>query len=125
MNYLLDTHIFLWVLSNPEKLSKKAAAAIQNPAHSVFVSAVTSVEITIKQSLGKLHAPKSLEAEIETRGFQHLPFTYRHGERMRALPPHHQDPFDRMLLAQTLEESLTLITHDKKMRQYPVKLMIV
>jgi PIN domain nuclease of toxin-antitoxin system len=67
---------FLWVLSNPEKLSKKAVAAIQNPAHAVFVSAVSSVEITIKQSLGKLQAPEGLEAEIETRGFQHLPLTY-------------------------------------------------
>jgi len=75
--------IFLWVLSNPEKLSKKAVAAIQNPAHAVFVSAVSRVEITIKQSLGKLQAPEGLE------------------------------------------ESLTLITHDKKMRQYPVKLLVV
>ena len=124
MNYLLDTHVFLWALSDPGKLSKKACAAIQNPAHAVFVSAISSVEITIKQSLGKLQVPDGLAAEIETRGFQHLPFTYRHGERMRELPPHHQDPFDRMLLAQALEESLTLITHDKKMRQYPIKLLI-
>jgi len=124
MNYLLDTHIFLWSLSAPERLSAKVTAAIQNPAHAVFISSVSSVEITIKQSLGRLTVPNNLEAEIETRGFQHLPLTYRHGERMRELPPHHQDPFDRMLLAQALEESLTLITHDKKMKQYPVKLLV-
>jgi PIN domain nuclease of toxin-antitoxin system len=123
MNYLLDTHVFLWALSEPEKLSQKAIAVIQNPAHSVFVSAVSSVEITLKQSIGKLVVPTGLEAEIEVRGFQHLPFSYRHGERMRELPMHHQDPFDRMLLAQALEESLILVTHDKKMRLYPVKLL--
>jgi len=124
MNYLLDTHVFLWVLSDPGRISKKAMTAIRNPDHAVFVSAVSSVEISIKQALGKLEVPAGLETEIEARGFQNLPLSYRHGTRMRDLPQYHHDPFDRMLLAQALEESLTLITHDRKMQRYPVKLLI-
>lgn len=124
MNYLLDTHVFLWVLADPGRLSKKALAAIRNPNHAVFISAVTSVEISIKQALGKLEAPEGLEDEIGHRGFQHLPLSYRHGTRMRNLPPYHQDPFDRMLIAQAMEESLTLISHDRKMEKYPVNLLI-
>jgi len=124
MNYLLDTHVFLWALSDPGKLSKKVLAAIQDPNHTVFISAVSSVEISIKQALGKLEAPDGLGAEIEPRGFQNLALSYRHGARMRDLPLHHQDPFDRMLIAQAMEESLTLITHDRKMQKYPVKLLV-
>ena len=125
MNCLLDTHVFLWALAAPERLSNKAAAAIRNPDHAVFVSAVTSVEISIKRALGKLEAPDGLESEIAPRGFQHLPLTYAHGERLGKLPPHHHDPFDRMLIAQALEESLTLITADAKLRAYEAKLLFV
>lgn len=124
MNYLLDTHVFLWVLSDPRRLSKKAREQIRDPNRTVFVSAVSSVEIAIKQSLGKLNAPDGLETEIEMRGFQHLPLSYLHGVRMGGLPAHHQDPFDRMLIAQAQEESLTLITHDRKMQLYPVRLLM-
>lgn len=124
MNYLLDTHVFLWALSNPGKLSEKARAQIRNPNNRVFVSAVSSVEIAIKQSLGKLDAPDGLETEIETRGFHNLPLSYMHGVRMGGLPPHHQDPFDRMLIAQAQEESLTLVTHDRKMQLYPIRLLM-
>ena len=121
MNYLLDTHVFLWALGNPKALSREARQLIQDPKYSVFVSAVSSVEISIKQALGKLEAPPGLEKEIEQRGFQELPLTYAHGSRMVELPSYHQDPFDRMLLAQALHEGLVLITRDKKLKQYPVK----
>jgi hypothetical protein len=79
MNYLLDTHVFLRVLSDPGKLSKKAAERIRDPNNAVFVSAVSSVEIAIKQSLGKLDAPAGLETEIEMRGFHNLPPATRTG----------------------------------------------
>ncbi len=121
MNYLLDTHVFLWALGNPKALSLEARQLIQDPSYSVFVSAVSSVEIAIKQALGKLEAPAGLEKEIEQRGFQELPLTYGHGSRLVELPSYHQDPFDRMLLAQALHEGLILITRDKKMKRYPVK----
>ena len=118
-----DTHVFLWALSAPEKL-KGSCFRHPKPEHPVFISAVSSVEITIKQSL-QLSVPENLSGEIEPRGFQHLPLTYEHGEQMQQLPAHHQDPFDRMLIAQAISESMILITHDKKMQLYPVKLLMI
>ncbi len=123
MNYLLDTHVFLWMLGDPGRLSREAAAAIQNPDRTVFVSAVTSVEISIKRALGKLDTPADLSAEIPARGLRELPLRYIHGERMASLPFHHNDPFDRMLVAQALEEKLTIISHDRKMEPYGVKVL--
>lgn len=123
MNYLLDTHVFLWLLADPNRLSREAAAIIRNPAKMIFVSAVSSVEISIKRTLGKLQAPENLAAELIPRGLRELPLTYAHGDRMALLPPHHGDPFDRMLIAQALEEKLTLITHDRKMEPYGLKIL--
>jgi len=123
MNCLLDTHVFLWVLSEPEKLSAAARQAIQNPDHTVYVSAVSAVEISIKTALGKLEAPAELSREIVQRGFTELPLKYTHGEAMRRLAHHHADPFDRMLIAQASEENLVVITRDEKFRSYPIKVI--
>ena len=123
MNYLLDTHVFLWMLAEPGRLSSAAAAAIRDPRHSVFISSVSAVEIAIKKQLGKLDAPEHLGDEIVPRGLIELPFTFLHGEQMATLPPHHADPFDRMLIAQARVESLTLITHDRKFDGYAVKIL--
>jgi PIN domain nuclease of toxin-antitoxin system len=123
MNYLLDTHIFLWMLSNPARLNEKATKIIQNPDKSVYVSAVTAVEIAIKKKLGKLDAPDALADEIRSRGLLELPLRYTHGEAMQNLPNHHSDPFDRMLIAQAQCEGLTIITHDGKFENYPVAVL--
>lgn len=123
MNFLLDTHIFLWVLGEPQRLRSEVAAAIINRNNAVFVSAVTSVEIAIKAALGKLQAPEDIEDEIALRGFSHLPLRFKHGAALRTLAPHHQDPFDRMLIVQALSEGLTLITHDQKFKAYTVEVM--
>lgn len=111
------------MLSEPNRLSADAQKAIRHPHRSVFVSGVTSVEIAIKKGLGKLEAPPNLEDEIESRGLQHLPLHYRHGALLETLPLHHQDPFDRMLLAQAITEQLILISHDKKMDPYEVRVL--
>jgi len=124
LSYLLDTHVFLWALSDPDRIRSEIRALILNPLYPVFISAISAVEISIKQTLGKLQAPNNLEQEIEKRGFQTLALEYRHGVRLRHLPNHHQDPFDRLLLAQALEESLTLITHDKKLTSYSAKILL-
>jgi len=121
VNYLLDTHVFLWMLADPERLTTEAKKAIRHPHHSVFVSAVTAVEISIKKGLGKLAAPENLEEEIESRGLQHLPLHFRHGATLETLPDHHQDPFDRMLVAQAICENLILVSHDGKLEPYPVR----
>lgn len=123
VNYLLDTHVFLWMLSQPDRLVNTARDVIQNPDHWVFVSAISGMEIAIKKSLGKLDAPEDLEHEIEQRGIQHLPLHFRHGATMARLPFHHQDPFDRMLVAQALSEQLILITHDKKLAPYDAEIL--
>ncbi|MCC5841010.1 MAG: type II toxin-antitoxin system VapC family toxin [Opitutales bacterium] len=123
MNYLLDTHVFLSVLGAPEKLDPPTAALIRDPRNAIFVSAVTAVEISIKVALGKLDAPDDLEDEIRLRGFSHLPLLYRHGVRLRSLPAHHADPFDRMLIAQAIDERLRIITHDRKFAEYPIEVV--
>lgn len=123
MNFLLDTHVFLWTLGEANRLDPKAACAIQDTNHSVFVSAATSIEIAIKSALGKLEAPNDLEDEVGLRGFSHLPVRFRHGAALRSLPVHHQDPFDRMLIAQAILEGLTIITHDRKFEAYPVEIL--
>ncbi|MFP4260233.1 MAG: type II toxin-antitoxin system VapC family toxin [Opitutales bacterium] len=122
MNFLLDTHVFLWALGDSQRLKPEAAAAIRDPRNAVFVSAITSVEVAIKSALGKLEAPLDLEDEIILRGFSHLPLHFKHGAALRALPQHHQDPFDRMLIAQAIEEKLTIITHDRKFELYSVSI---
>ena len=123
MNYLIDTHVFLWMLAEPSRLTPAARKVIVNPRCVVHVSAVTAVEIAIKVSLGKLEAPDRLIGEIQTRGMRELPLRYQDGETLRALPPHHADPFDRMLIAQAQNEELTIITHDEKFRCYDVNIL--
>lgn len=123
MNHLLNTPIFLWMLAAPDLLSAKARAVIQNPDRSIYVSAVTAVEIAVKTGIGKLEASGNLCEEIQSRGLRELPLRYCHGERLQALSPYHADPFDRMLIAQAVEENLTIITHDKKFEPYPVSIL--
>lgn len=123
MNYLLDTHAFLWMLGSPSLLSDKVQSVLRNPDRAVYVSAVSAVEIAIKSSLGKITTPESLWPELHSRGLLELPLRYVHGERMRSLPYHHSDPFDRMLIAQAEVENLTIITQDRKFSSYSVKIL--
>lgn len=123
MNLLLDTHVFLWMLAAPERLSDKARKVLVDPRHTVFLSAVSGVEIAIKRALGKLTAPAGLAEEATHRGLTDLPLTFRHAEVLESLPPHHADPFDRILLAQALAEGLTLVTHDRKFEAYAAKIL--
>ncbi len=120
---LLDTHTFLWWLTDDARLGVAARAAIALPVNQVFVSAVTGWEIAIKRALGKLEAPDGLEEAIEQEGFLHLPVSFRHGERAGALPLHHRDPFDRMLIAQCEIEGLELVSADLALAKYSVSRM--
>lgn len=104
-------------------MARAAWEVITNPERVVFVSSVMAVEIAIKASLGKLEAPVSLLGEIRSRGLRELPLRYHHGETMRTLPDHHADPFDRMLIAQAMNEGLTIITHDEKFHSYDVRVL--
>lgn len=118
---LLDTHAFLWWLSDDPRLGEKVRRIISDGRNQIFVSAVTGWEISIKKALGKLEAPSNLDAIIEDEGFEHLPITFFHGEQAGALPDYHKDPFDRMLVAQSQAEGLELITSDEYIPRYGIR----
>lgn len=120
MKLLLDTHALLWSLSDPDQLDAATRRRIESPENVVFASAVSVWEIEIKRALGKLRAPDGLAGEIARARMTELPLHVRHVERLRGLPSHHRDPFDRMLVSQALADGLTLVTRDAKMRGYGV-----
>jgi len=118
--YLLDTHTLLWWLDNPEKLTQAARNAISDADHDVYVSAAAGWEIGIKQALGNLTAPDSLLEVVRDSGIEVLPITFEHGLSVKDLPPHHQDPFDRVMVAQAAAEGLVLVTRDTYIHKYDV-----
>jgi PIN domain nuclease of toxin-antitoxin system len=119
---LLDTHALLWWLAD-DGLTRQAEDAIADQANLVMVSAVSAWEISIKKALGKLTAPDDLEQQIDEGGFAPLPITIRHGIAAGELPRHHDDPFDRMLIAQAVAEGLTIVTHDKRFADYDIAIL--
>ena len=122
MRLLLDTHALLWWLDADPRLDPAAVSAIGD-ADTVMVSAASAWEIAIKQALGKLTGPDDLAGELVTNGFTPLPITVAHASTAGALPPHHPDPFDRMLVAQARLEGLTLVTRDPRLADYGVALL--
>ncbi len=124
MKVLLDTHTLLWWLANDETLSAKARQVIASPKTTVYVSAATAWEIAIKKAIGKLQSPDDLVDALAANRFQQLPVTIEHALFAGALPRHHDDPFDRMLVAQALMEKLTIITRDKSIPAYNPALIV-
>jgi PIN domain nuclease of toxin-antitoxin system len=124
---LLDTHVLLWSASDPDRLSAEARTAIEDGTQEVLVSTVSAWEIAIKQSLGKLDLPQPAAAwlpEVLRRsGFEVAPVGLSAALRVGALPWHHRDPFDRMLIAQALEDGYTIVTHDDALTPYRVPLL--
>jgi PIN domain nuclease of toxin-antitoxin system len=119
---LLDTHALLWWLAD-EGLVAEARNAIADPANLVAVSAVSAWEISIKKALGKLAAPDDLEQQVQQGGFLPLPISIAHALAAGQLARHHEDPFDRILIAQAFAEGLTIVTRDKRFAGYGVPLM--
>lgn len=122
MRLLLDTHALLWWLADRE-LTQAARQAIADPANDVAVSAASAWEISIKRTIGKLSVPDDLGEQMSANGFEELPIRIDHALLAGALPRHHDDPFDRMLLAQASHESLTIVTRDKRFAAYDVKII--
>jgi PIN domain nuclease of toxin-antitoxin system len=120
MTLLLDTHVLLWWLDDPGRLSKAARRAIRDGTNPVYVSAAVAWEIAIKKALGKLDAPDDLEDILEANRFRPLPITIPHAIALRSLPDHHRDPFDRILIAQALHEGFRLVSRDAEIAKYPV-----
>ena len=118
---LLDTHVLLWALGAPTKLPPGVRSALEDPAVDVFVSAASLWEIAIKSALGKLRANHdAILKELEALGFVEHPVRFAHTRRIRDLPPIHRDPFDRMLVAQAIEDSFVLVSADETVRRYPI-----
>ena len=122
MRLLLDTHSFLWWWVDDERLPKKMRDIIGH-ADEVFVSAASTWEMAIKQRLGKLKFEGRFDEAVATCGFAELPVRFAHAEMVRALPHHHRDPFDRMLISQALLERLSLVTGDAAITAYDVAVM--
>lgn len=120
MTLLLDTHVLLWWLEDPNLLSKNARTAIRDGGNTVYVSAAVAWEIAIKKALGKLDAPDNLEKVLEANRFLPLPVTIPHALAVLSLPRHHRDPFDRLLIAQALLEGFRLVSRDPAIAKYPV-----
>lgn len=124
MNLLLDTHVLLWALAEPRRLPSAASAAIRHPDNRVFFSAASTWEIAIKVSLGKLVADvRAVARAASDADFDELPISVAHSLLVRDLPPHHRDPFDRILVAQAMEEGLTLVSRDPVLRAYDVRIL--
>jgi PIN domain nuclease of toxin-antitoxin system len=116
VNLLLDTHVLIW-WDEGRRLAAAARRAIAS-ADTVYVSAATAWEVAIKTGLGRLRPTRTVEQAAEESGFVQLPVTFRHAERVGSLPPHHRDPFDRMLIAQAEVEELRLVSRDAVFSRY-------
>ena len=127
MKVLVDTHALLWFLAGSSQLGAKALACIQDTRNTIFVSPATLWEISIKDSLGKLTLPESFDhlfpARLDASDILVLPILIPHLHEYRKLPFHHNDPFDRLMIAQALVEDMTLVSCDGEFPAYGVKLL--
>ena len=117
MRLLLDSHAFLWAVSGDPRLSPRAARAMAGRDREAWLSHVSVWELTAKASSGRLAFPEPVAVMAGNFGAKLLPITPRHIEATAELPPHHRDPFDRLLVAQAIEEGLTLVTADERIQR--------
>jgi PIN domain nuclease of toxin-antitoxin system len=116
---LLDTAVLIFAVECPQKLSRRAASALQNSGNILEFSTVSLAEIAIKASLGKLQLTSDIARQaVEDLGVRILPFAAVHAFRLFGLPLHHRDPFDRQIIAQAFEENIPVVTSDDKFRLY-------
>ena len=120
MRILADSHVLLWWLDDPKRIALPARAAIADPANAVFFSAASVWEIGLKIGKGKLRIDGDVVAALQSDGFEPLSITMAHATRSLVLPEMHDDPFDRMLIAQALTVGLVLATRDRLILQYDV-----
>ena len=119
MRLLLDTATLIYAVEAPEKLSKRASAALRNPGNVLELSTISITEIAIKQSLGKLGVTAAIVRQaVQDLDIRFLPYTGEHALGLFELPPHHSDPFDRQIIAQALSEKIPVVTPDEKFRLY-------
>lgn len=121
MKLLLDTQLLLWAAGQPERLSARARKLLDDPGNELLFSAVSLWEVAIKSTLGREDfqvEPRLLRRGLLDNGYVELPVTSEHAVGIDTLPPHHKDPFDRLLLAQALVEGVVLLTADAQLARY-------
>lgn len=123
MKIILDTHIFLWTLSNPDKISRDKILEIQTLANTIFISSISIAEIMIKASLKKLDISFDPIEMVDKSGFELLDFCARDAVLLKEMPFHHRDPFDRMLIAQSIANKFHIMSNDSKFKMYDCKLL--
>jgi PIN domain nuclease of toxin-antitoxin system len=125
MRLLLDSHILYWSMFEPGRLSARSLAMVADRNNfDCIVSSVTIAELHIKKRLDKLHLPSEFDEEVQALGFDFLDFRPKHARWLSEMPLHHRDPFDRMLIAQAIEEKLTILSADSKFHAYDVPLLL-
>lgn len=127
MRILLDTHAFLWWVTDSDELSRRARRLIGDGRNEIFFSAVSAWEIVIKSKLRRVTLPEDAERcipeQLEQNAFEVLPVRLRHALRVAALPDVHRDPFDRLLVAQALTEELSILSKDPNLAGYSVRVL--
>jgi len=123
MKIIIDTHIFLWAISEPDKINIQKRAELETAANIIYVSSVSIIEIMIKSSLGKLQVNFNPIEIAEQSGFELLDFSAQDAMHLKNMPFHHKDPFDRMLIAQSNARGFFLMTDDRKFSLYDCKLL--
>ena len=123
MNIILDTHVFLWALSDPEKIPSEKRREIETRANSIFVSSISFAELMIKASIGKIKVDFDPIDAVELSGFEFLDFSAQDAMLLKDLPFHHRDPFDRMLIAQSIANNYRVMTLNEKFSRYECKLI--
>ena len=123
MKLILDTHVLLWAMSEPERIDRTRLDYIEDLSNTVYVSAISVAEIAIKSSIGKLAVEFDLLDMIRQCGFKLLDFTAQDAVILKDLPFHHRDPFDRMLVAQCRASGFALVSDDEKLRAYDCRVV--
>ncbi len=127
MKLLLDTQAWLWMVSAPERLSRRARRLVSSRQHELWLSSISAWEIVVKHGLGKLDLPSPPEEYVPSRmretGVLPLAVNHAHALRVAGLPLHHRDPFDRLLIAQALCEGLSFLTADRQLGRYDVPIV--
>jgi PIN domain nuclease of toxin-antitoxin system len=123
MKILIDTHIFLWAISDPDRISDKWRIELESQANIILVSSVSIAEIMIKASIGKLEIDFDPLVVARESGFEMLDFKGEDALLLKELPFHHKDPFDRMLIAQGIQNRIKIMTDDSKFQSYECRLV--
>ena len=123
MRLIIDTHIFLWTLADPKRIHRDQRAEIETHANIVYVSSISIAEVMIKASIGKLDVRFDPLEMVEKCGFESLDFRSEDALLLKDMPFHHRDPFDRMLIAQSMANQYPIVTDDHKFEAYDCRLV--